>query len=92
MWDCFKVAHVFALRTDFQVLKKKLRATLFWDGPLRIQGNWPLSTEVIFSPDSGQSASELFLESFVNQVTLRVISIMEELFLAIKAMTAIMHI
>ena len=51
LWDCFKVAHVFTLRTAFQLLKKKLRATLFWDGPLRIQGNWPgwpLSTEVNF--------------------------------------------
>ena len=51
VWDCFKVAHVFALRTDFQLLKKKFRTTLFWDWPLRVQGNWPdwtLNTGVNF--------------------------------------------
>ena len=47
----FEVAHVFALGTDFQLLKKKLSATLFPDGPLRIQGNspdWPPSNGVNF--------------------------------------------
>ena len=49
--DDFEVAHVFALRTDSKLPKKKMRATLVWDKPLRIQGNWsdwPLSTGVNF--------------------------------------------
>ena len=54
--DGFEVTHAFALRTDFQLLKKRLRASFFWDGPLRIQGNYvlfdwpPRSQELIFSP------------------------------------------